>query len=443
MDIEHLLFIQYNPKYTNTMSNLSFSELRNVVDFINENTHTTTLHAKVKSAVKENSYSDYQQMSDSVENGYLSIEEWLGNDYFENNGSFYSHDDYCITRDGDVERKDDCNFCDYYEEYTTQEVSQVYIRRQTHNYCQDAIDGMDLFEYRNDYYDSDALAYNDLCEIDGYIYQQDDCYFYNGEWNTEPEEEDEKFVRSYHYNEEPRFIKFSENPEYFIGFEIEKEDLSVKESITIGDFEDKFPKWRKEEDASISKEEGYELVTPAFELNVEEIEKLIKKDSVLTNHINAKFTEACGGHLNISKSNTSGMDFFRSIEGYTPLIYALYSKRLTINFCKGKSNNDLKNHREKHQAINIKSNYVEYRIFSAVRNVETLVWRTKLMKAIVDNPTSCLKEAFLNANSVLRPILSEQYSTPERFDRLLKRLVKYTITYEGINPTEDSNPTEE
>jgi hypothetical protein len=64
------------------------------------------------------------------------------------------------------------------------------------------------------------------------------------------------------------------------------------------------------------------------------------------------------------------------------------------------------------------------------------------MKAIVDNPTSCVKQAFLNVHSVLKPILSEQYSTPERFERLLKRLIKYTMTYEGINPT-DSNENEQ
>ena len=64
------------------------------------------------------------------------------------------------------------------------------------------------------------------------------------------------------------------------------------------------------------------------------------------------------------------------------------------------------------------------------------------MKAIVDNPTSCVKEAFLNANSILKPILEEQYSTPERFQRLLNRLVRHTITYEGINPHDDSEDGE-
>jgi hypothetical protein len=318
----------------------------------------------------------------------------------------------------------------------------VYIRRQSYTYCEDAIDELELYYYAGDYYDSDALEYNDLCEIEGTIYQQDDCHFYNGEWNREPEEDEEQFIRSYHYNESPRFVKFSENPEYFIGFEIEKEDLGVKESIQIREFENMFPQWRKEKDASLNEKIGYELVTPAFELNVDEITKVMKGDDVLRNHINAKFTDNCGGHLNISKSNTSGLDFFRSIEGYTPLIYALYSKRLSNDYCKGKSNSELKNDLNKKQAINIKHNYVEYRIFSAVPNVDTLIWRTKLMKAIVDNPTSCVKEAFLNANSVLRPILSEQYSTPERFERLLKRLVKYTMSYEGINPT-DSNENEQ
>jgi hypothetical protein len=389
--------------------------------------------------LKETTFDDFETLKDSIDNDYLDIYQWVNNHFFTHDGYIYSEDDYCITRDGEAEQKDNCNFCDYYEEYTTSDTFVVYIRRQTHNYCQDAIDNLDLYFFQGDYYDSDALSYNSLCEIEGAIYQEDDCYFYDGEWHLEPEEEEEQFIRRYHYNESPRFIRFSENPEYFIGFEIEKEDLGVKESITIRNFEDKFPQWRKEADASLDDQEGYELVSPAFELNVDEIAKAVKSDDVLRNHINAKFTDNCGGHLNISKSGTNGMDFFRSIEGYTPLIYALYSKRLTTDFCKGKSNTQLKQDRVKHQAINIKNNYIEYRIFSAVPNVDTLLWRTKLMKSIVDNPTSCVKQAFLNVHSVLKPILSEQYSTPERFERLLKRLIKYTISYEGINPSEDSN----
>lgn len=432
------------------MSNLSFTQLREVVEFINEQFEysSASMITKYRPMVKHNikilaGYRNFELLKESIDNGYIDIYQWANEEFFKHDGYYYSEDDYCMTRDGEAEQKDNCSFCDYYEEYTIQSTSQVYIRRQTYTYCEDAIDELELYYYQGDYYDSDALEYNDLCEIEGTIYQQDDCYFYNGEWNREPEEDDEQFIRSYHYNESPRFVKFSENPEYFIGFEIEKEDLGVKESIQIREFEDMFPQWRKESDASLNQEDGYELVSPAFELNVDEIAKVIKSDDVLRNHINAKFTDNCGGHLNISKSNTSGLDFFRSIEGYTPLIYALYSKRLTKDFCKGKSNLELKTDRAKYQAINIKSNYVEYRIFSAVPNVDTLVWRTKLMKSIIDNPTSCVKEAFLNVHSVLKPILSEQYSTPERFERLLKRLVKYTISYEGVNPLDDSNENEQ
>jgi hypothetical protein len=428
------------------MEKVSFTQLREVVEFINETFKYSNATSKskyvplVKDKLKKTTFDDFETLKDSIENDYVDIYQWVNSDYFEHEGYLYSADDYCITRDGDAERREDCNYCDFYNEYTMQDCSQVYIRRQTYTYCQDAIDEEELHYYQGEYYDSDALAYNDLCEIDGSIYNQDECYYYDGEWHTE-EEDIEQYVRNYHYNEAPRFVRFSETPEYFIGFEIEKEDLRVKESITIHDFEDKFPKWRKEKDASLKEVDGYELVTPAFELNVDEIAKVFS-DEILKKHTNANFTENCGGHLNISKSNTSGLDFFRSIEGYTPLIYALYSKRLKTDYCKGKSNEELKNDRSKYQAINIKNNYVEYRIFSAIPNVDTLIWRTKLMKAIVDNPTSCVKQAFLNVHSVLKPILSEQYSTPERFERLLKRLIKYTMTYEGINPT-DSNENEQ
>ena len=418
------------------MQKLNFSELREVVEFINDNTKTESLHRKLKAKLKETSYDDFVTFKDSYENDYLSISEWIHSDYFEEDGYLYSNDDYCITREGDVERRDDVNFCDYYEEYTSENTETCYIGRNRYNYCSDAIDSLDLHYYDGDYYDSDALDRNDLCIIDGDIYRCDDCYFYNGEWNTEPEQ---AFIREYHNgNDRTHFVKFSDTPAYFIGFEIEKEDGDVKESIDINEFESNFPKWRKEKDGSLCEDSGYELVSPAFELNVDCIKNEIG-NPILQRHINAKYSDRCGGHLNLSKNGLSGADFFATIEGYTPLIYALYPKRLQTDYCKGKSNKNLKDDRAKYQAIAIHSNHIEYRIFSAIPNVDTLIWRTKLMKAIVDNPTSCVKQAFLNANSVLREVLEEQYSTPERFQRLMARVTKFTMNYEGINPKDNEN----
>ena len=415
-----------------TMEKSKFGNLRKLAEFLREQ---ESYRGELLENLLKFNWNSFHKLVESIDNNYLTIDEWLESDYISDDNYYYSSNDYVNTREGTIEPKESCNFCEYYSEYTTEEIYQCFINTRSYYYCNDAIEDVGLHEYNGSYYDNYALDRNDLCLIEGEVYRCDNCYFYNGEWNVEPEEEEEQFRRGYH-NGGTRWMTFSDEPTHFIGFEIEKEDSKILESIEINDFENLHPKWRKEEDGSLDSDSGFELVSPAFELNVDRIADIVN-DDVLKKHINAKYSERCGGHLNLSQKGLSGEEFFRTIEGYTPLIYALYPKRLKVDYCKGKSNKSLKDDRAKYQAINIREKHIEYRIFSAIPNVDTLIWRTKLMKVICDNPTSCVKQAFLNVNSVLRDVLYEQYSTPERFERLMQRVVRYTMNYEGINPKED------
>jgi hypothetical protein len=152
----------------------------------------------------------------------------------------------------------------------------------------------------------------------------------------------------------------------------------------------------------------------------------------LLNHVNAQKSTACGGHINVSEAGKTGSQLFDEVKGYTPLFYALYHKRVDKNYCKGKKNSELQEENEKYQAIRIHSNRIEYRIVSAVPNIDTLIWRTRLIEYILNNKTENPKEAFFKVNtSPLKDLLMEMY--PDNFDQLINRLVKFTLQFENIN----------
>jgi hypothetical protein len=229
-------------------------------------------------------------------------------------------------------------------------------------------------------------------------------------------------------------------PTQFIGFEIEKEDDDVKHSLDIYEFEENCPKWKKERDGSLCGSTGFELISPKFELVPNLIRKHIEKNSTLLAHVNAEKSLSCGGHINVSEKDKTGMELFDEVKGYTPLFYALYYKRVDKRYCKGKKNSDLRYENDKYQAIKIHDNRIEYRIVSAVPNIDTLIWRTELIKYILDHKTDCPKQAFFNANKGrLKRLLVDMYA--DKYNVLIQRLIKYTSEFESINLSGDAEQT--
>lgn len=376
---------------------------------------------------------------ESFKDGYCTPSDFTNGNIFYYSDSYYSSDDYCITREDEVCSMDEVSFCDYFEEHTSRSTYVVNIGRRQYNYCEDAISVYSrrkesLYEYNDEYYNYEALENYDLVltedtnivmeMCDAYYNEEDGCYY---------EEEQEQYIREYHENEEVKFVKFTDEPKFFIGYEVEKEDQKVKESIHISDFESSCPLYRKEKDGSLSKSKGFELVSPCFELNTEKIAEHIKDDDIIMAHINAEYdTDTCGGHINISESNKTGQQLFENIQGYTPLIHALYYKRIDKRYSKGKSNKDLKDDNEKYQSVKIHRNRIEYRIISAVPNFDTLMWRTKLFEIILNNQTESVEKAFFNCFTILKKHLEEMYPSKEAFDKLMNRVINFTENYEGI-----------
>lgn len=377
---------------------------------------------------------------ESIRQGYVSINDFQRRDYFEDDGVYYSSDVYVIDYHGEVIERDSAFYCNGMEAWFSDDESvTVYEYRDEAIYSTRWVEGnSDLMEYRGSYYDSDALRYHDLVyveDLEEIMHRyNDDVYWHENddEWYSYPPDPEEEYLRGYHSGSY-QSKNFDGKSKYRIGYEIEKEDEDVLESINIEDFEEATDNiWRKERDGSLCSSSGFELISPTFELNIDKIFELIEGNETLVKHINAEISPSCGGHIHLSQKGLSGEELFDKIKGYTPLFYALYYGRVSKNYSKGKSNQDLKDDNEKYQAIKIHGDRVEFRIISAVPNVTTLKWRTKLLMMILQHPTSDIIRAYYNVDTKFTKLLKQTYSD-EKLIILKQRFIDFTAKFEGLD----------
>jgi hypothetical protein len=419
------------------MKNLTINQAREILIFISDN---NTNKEVLKDSAED--FASFVKIRESINQNFCTFEHIADSRTIEDQNFFYFEDEYSESMEGNICYMDDMYFCEYYEEYTEEPTTLCYIGRREHRYSDKAINKLSLHEYNGDFYDDDALSNNDLyfCDDDNRIYHIDDLYYWesDGCHHLSPEEEDnsEDYVNGYHDGSYKKKT-FTDKPKFFIGFEIEKEDQEVKESLYISEFTDNAPLWRKERDGSLDDASGFELISPTYELDVKKIKKDIKANSMLLTHINAKHSKSCGGHINISEVGKTGEELFNNLKGYTPLFHALYYGRIDKNYSKGKSNEKLLSDNEKYQSIKIHDNRVEYRIISAVPDFDTLIWRAQLMDFILNNQTECIKEAFFKLNTNLLPLIKKVYNTPEKLNKLIDRVIKYTLQFENVTLTKE------
>jgi hypothetical protein len=394
---------------------MTLSELKTLYELLESKT-------KVKNAIE------------SIRDGYVSIEDFDNDYYYWYGDRAYNMDDWALTRDGDIIAMEYAWYCEGIGEYVHYDDTSIcYEGSNKTRYSDVYLTQNDFILFDGDYYDDYAIDRHEIvwCEdIDEYRRSDDACWDEDGErWVSELREE---FVRGYH-NGSYQSIDFTNKPKYRIGYEIEKEDENVRNSIYIEDFESKTNyRWRKERDGSLNDEAGYELISPTFEFNIDKIFEHIESNPQLLAHINAGISHSCGGHIHLSETGLTGNELFDKIKGYTPLFYALYYGRVNKTYAKGKSNRDLENENEKYQAIKIHHDRVEFRIISAVPNVKTLKWRSKLLMMILQNPTNDIIKAYYNVDTKFTKLLKQTYSD-EKLIELKDRFVKFTKEFENLD----------
>lgn len=214
--------------------------------------------------------------------------------------------------------------------------------------------------FRND----DAARYHD------YVYHNRDDRWYHADCYP--------VDKNASYHNLSRLKRFSDAPKFSIGFEIEKEDDDAYEIEYEELYDD--TGWIKESDGSLDDDNGYELVSPAFDLYKSDIDDEINRSSDLRKLINADSSSKCGGHINIASSIFDTETLFEHVSGWLPLFYAMYEHRMEKNYSKAKKKHTYRYSQDKYSAIYIKDNVLEFRIPSAVKSVNNLLWRRDLMR---------------------------------------------------------------
>lgn len=202
------------------------------------------------------------------------------------------------------------------------------------------------------------------------VWEHSDGYYYTYE---QPELRHE-------YHNGPRGDFRTKETIYGIGFEVEKEDSSPLYDYDL--YETDNLMWARESDGSLDDETGFELVSPIYDLMTDKLDTDLE-NRILKDHINADYSSNCGGHINFSIRGKDGIEAFRSVSSFIPLIVALYKGRWDAGYSRIKRKPHQYESGDKYSAINVRSRMVEFRIFSAVKNVTNLLWRRDLMRLMV------------------------------------------------------------
>ena len=221
----------------------------------------------------------------------------------------------------------------------------------------------------------------------------------------EPENDDV----CHQYHNGPRNY-YQGDAKFRFGVEVEKEDSSPLDDHKLCDVDD--TGWSRERDGSLDSETGYELVSPVYNLFSDRFDKDISKP-ILKDHINADYSGECGGHMGFSIVNKSGAQVFDLYNGFFPLLFSMYRKRLKGSWSAVRSNKSLKRGSHRYSAVNVQREYVEFRIFSAVQSVTNLLWRRDLLRIMAKNPKKGVMwwiSQAMNPNSALHNHLLKVYN---------------------------------
>jgi len=291
-----------------------------------------------------------------------------------------------------------------------------YMHRDNATYC----------DADNEYYQDD-----DACEYHGFRYDDD-----IGEWviasdDDNDDEDADATVRSYHHFS--RVATYTrDTPKWTIGFEVEKEDYEQK---TMRDASDIYSdiKWCLERDGSLDDRKGYELVSPIFDMYDDAMLRKHLANPDVKRLVNGKFSERCGGHINIASTLYTPDELANGIMGFMPLLYSMYEARLDRDYSRAKDKHKYFYDKGKYSAMYIKPNLVEIRLFPAVKNVDNLLWRTGLIRIMVENMYKSefdVLKMILNTRSRLYKHLAIIFDDAKIMEKASK-FIKYSSMYNG------------
>jgi len=314
-------------------------------------------------------------------------------------------------------------------------------------------------ELGGNYYVTEFLSDNDIVTLhDGELSRADDCHYVEDEgeyyrcrdcyyWDSDgqyhlEEEEENKENTLFDYASGPREKDFTstdrtEGQQVFgWGIEIEKNEMP--------DFDFEKNNLYKttgaviERDGSVS--DGFELKTPIYNLLSSKTDERL---TALRDFCNVRNVDGAGGHIGFSMQGKNDEELLDLCRGFLPIIYAMHKKRCENTYCPAKPINKLKEDGCKYQSIRLRGNYIEFRIFSSVKNFSTITFRLSFFRIMALNLGANFGKVLLmaaNVNHPLHKLLVSVYNTEKKYSRLINNAIELDklfgagrLTQQGIN----------
>ena len=333
---------------------------------------------------------------------------------------------------------------EYNEVYRNQEnIRWAYARRGNECACWIS----DVIYVRGHYYHFDYLSDNGIVQMYNGNYEEEDGVYYwdsDGEYHYDPEDEEEEEEEEntlWGYGNGPTELSYLEEDrvgdgvQFGFGIEIEKSEMP--------DFDfNKHEIYNKtgavmERDGSVSY--GFELKTPIYNLMSPKTDERILP---LKPFCDIKGVENAGGHVGFSMSGKRDEQLLDLCSGWLPLIFAMYKKRLSNHYCQGRNIDGLKKSGDKFQAVRMRGNYLEFRLFSSVKTFETLKFRIALFRIIAKNlgkSFSYIMTMAISEGTELNKLLrGDVYADAEKFCRLMSNAIDMNKQFIGKRITNKS-----
>ena len=336
-------------------------------------------------------------------------QEWALND--EVHTEFYG--------DTFIEGNEDVSWSEWHDEYINTEHSSCRYGYYSRGSRETYFDYGDCIYCRGEYYvNCDVAEDHDIiyCDRAGEYVHRDDY-------------EDDFRHNNANYQSLSRRDKTTDKTMVRVGFEIEKEDDDAC-GIHYQDLYDKTG-WAKENDGSLNDSNGYELVSPTFDLFTDAMDKDINDNEDLRTLINADHSSNCGGHINISHAKYSPDELFEGMCGFVPLLYSMYEHRLDKTYSQAKNKYAYFYTRDKYSSFYIKNNRVELRLPPAVKSVRNLLWRRDLIRIIMTNINASeidVLKMIVNQKSKLYKHLRVIYTQSEVLSKI-EKFIMYSKMY--------------
>ena len=121
----------------------------------------------------------------------------------------------------------------------------------------------------------------------------------------------------------------------------------------------------------------------------------------------------CGGHVTLSCEGMTGEELFNATRENLAIVFALFRKRLSNNYCSSNSRMEANFRGTRYVAVQQKANVIEVRLVSRFQSVKQMMRRYELFYTIMDFSINNPNGSHASLLKKVKPIIKSMYNGDE------------------------------